>query len=189
MKKLATIGLWLLIIAGISAGLYMEETNFFHKSAIASEGTKVSDKTALATAPALDDVLYIVDVSESGVTASKKIEIEYLRLSGVSNYASGTTTTLDFSTIDAPRVALSNNPTILVMGGLPTAGTGARVYYLTVVNASGTGTITWPSDVVWPGGTEVQPTLTANAVDVFPFLYGLQSGTTKYMLAPIKDLK
>jgi len=178
MKKLCAIiiALSILVWGGVCFG---------------SEGTKVTDKTALEAAPAMNDVFYMVDVSESGVTGSKKIEIEYLRLSGVSEYASGTTATITFSSIDMPVLELSSGVTVvLVMSGLPTAGTGARIYYLTVVNAYGTTQIQWPTDCVWPGGVEVQPTSgTSNTVDIFPFLYGLESGETKYMLTPIKDLK
>jgi hypothetical protein len=74
---------------------------------------------------------------------------------------------------------------------MPTAGIGARVFYLAMVNTDAASSVVWPTNCAWAGGTEVEVTVGAAtySVDIFPVLYGIRSETTPYMLEPIKDLK
>lgn len=78
----------------------------------------------------------------------------------------GAVAAVDFSTgFAAKGVNISANPTVLTF----TATTNCW-YTLQVTNVTGTGTITWPGNVLW-SGTPPQPTAGAGNISVFELWY------------------
>lgn len=64
-------------------------------------------------------------------------------------------------------------------------GVQGKLYTLIVEqNATGGWDITWPATVLWPGGTAINMTQTANAIDAYQFVY---DGSFYYYTAYIAD--
>jgi hypothetical protein len=148
----------------------------FGNPCFAAEGTKVSAKTGVTSAPAHDDVLYIVDTSAN---EGKKIETQYFKMDASSSYVvplSVSDLTLDFSKATIHLVTMDTEENVdMTFSNLP-SGTGARVYTIRFKNASGSATVNFPAGTKWAGGTVVDLTTgTSNAVDIFRFIYGMNS--------------
>jgi len=83
------------------------------------------------------------------------------------NSASGTAITIsDIANTSIYYITLTANATIT----LPAAQPGQSFTIALKQDALGTRSITWPSSVKWPNGVAMQPTSSANAVDIISFL-------------------
>lgn len=80
--------------------------------------------------------------------------------------ATGTVTLPDVDVATLNRITLTGNVTFV----FPALGVGKSFTVVVLQDATGSHTVTWPAEVVWPGGTA--PTVTATGLrrDVFTFL-------------------
>ena len=91
----------------------------------------------------------------------------------------GTSVTVDVRDGDNFTHTLSGN-TSYTFSNPGASGTVSAFTFKVVQDASASGyTVTWPTQVDWPGGTAPTLTATANAVDVFVF-FTHDNGTTYY---------
>jgi hypothetical protein len=121
----------------------------------------------IGTSPALLDSL-LTD-SGSNVVFDKQYSVT---LNNAGN--SSTALTVDFNSSNVQLITLTGNVTLTFSNPL----SGGRYVLLLKQDATGSRTVTWPSSVLWPGGTA--PTLTTGAakVDVITFVY--DSVNSKY---------
>ena len=128
----------------------------------ASSSTVVTSGCALGDGTAGDPVRVQLDPSggiecgPNGLFVTRECGMDVL----------GAVAAVDFSTgFAAKGVNISANPTVLTF----TATTNCW-YTLQVTNVTGTGTITWPGNVLW-SGTPPQPTAGAGNISVFELWY------------------
>jgi hypothetical protein len=85
------------------------------------------------------------------------------------------------------RVTLTDSSTFTFVA--PYAG--STITFILVQPAAGSKTVTWPTNVKWPGGTAPTLTTTANAVDIITLVYdgNPQSSTNYYNTSTLLDVK
>jgi hypothetical protein len=84
-----------------------------------------------------------------------------------SRLVTATSSTIDWNQSNVQDMVLSNNPTLAFSSG----HAGGR--YTLILNQDSTGgrTVTWPSSVLWAGGTKPILSSSANATDTVSFIY------------------
>lgn len=85
--------------------------------------------------------------------------------------------TLDLSTANTFRVALSSNVTTLTISN--SAASGQVQSFTLILDVSGAFTVTWPASVHWAGGVAPTQSAAAGKTDIFSFV-STDGGTTWY---------
>lgn len=80
---------------------------------------------------------------------------------------SGTTETISWNNSNVQTITLDNNCTFTYSNGIA----GGAYTIICAQDATGSRLITWPADVLWPGGTAPTLTTTASAIDIFTFIF------------------
>ena len=134
-----------------------------------------SDVSGLGTLAALNQVGSAQIAA--GALDGKPINMQGALLRGAEliDYAETSTTpaisagvlTLDLDTGSVFEVVLTANVTSLVLANPPTAGRAGSITLILKQDATGNRTLTWPSSILWSGGTAPVVTPAANAVDVY----------------------
>ena len=86
---------------------------------------------------------------------------------------------LDLDTASVFEVVLTANVTSLVFANPPTTGRAGSATLILRQDATGGRTVTWPTSILWAGGTAPLVTSAANAVDIYGFITR-NGGTTWY---------
>jgi hypothetical protein len=96
--------------------------------------------------------------------------------------------TIDFnsstSAVVSRQFTLSGGNVTFTFSNAPKAGT--LISLKIIQDATGGRTVTWPATVKWPGGTPFAPTSTANAKDVYLFLW---DGSNYWFISQSQDLQ
>lgn len=155
------------------------------------ELTAVADNTggtggAKGTYMSVDDVRLVL--SSAGST----------NVAAVTVFTAGTAVT-PVNLVDAPTVAVdatkSNVFYLLTTAGVgatralgnPTGGLNGQTLIIRIIqDAAGSRAVTWSGNYKFPGGAAYVTSTTANAVDIFTFIY---NATTGYWEAPGKDVR
>lgn len=104
-----------------------------------------------------------------------------LAVKDVTSDTDGATITFNMATSPIHTVTLGGNRT------LATSNLVAGQSFVVVLKQDGTGsrTVTWWGNIIWPGATPPVLTTTANRYDIFTFLY---DGTNYFNVGAIYDL-
>ncbi len=134
--------------------------------------TKISNLTALTT-PNFEDLLAVVD-DPSGTPTTKKITVANLSAIPVDTASDGATVTFDLSSSNRQQVTLGGNRTLALSNDAV-----GQVFIIKIIqDATGSRTVTWWSNILWPGGTAPTLSTAANSIDTFVFI---KSGASEYL--------
>jgi hypothetical protein len=170
--------------AGAGTGDPTDLTAAQAKTALAISSSDVSGLGALATlnqvgsaqiaAGALDGK----PINMQGALLRGPELIDYAETSATPVISAGVLT-LDLDTASVFEVVLTANVTSLVFANAPTTGRAGSATLILRQDATGGRTVTWPTLILWAGGTAPLVTSAANALDIYGFITR-HGGTTWY---------
>jgi hypothetical protein len=85
---------------------------------------------------------------------------------------SGGALAINWNSGNVQLVTLNDDPTITFSN----PQSGGRYVLILKQDGAGSHAVTWPAEVLWPGGTEPTLTITGNKVDIITFVYDGVSG-------------